>query len=74
MKKLKTLLVLLLTTISLGTVAQIQKVNTEKSTIHWLGKKIGGQHDGYINIKSGSIELKNNNLYAGEFNIDMKSI
>jgi len=74
MKKLKTLLVLLLTAISLGTVAQIQKVNTEKSTIHWLGKKIGGQHDGYINIKSGSIELKNNNLYAGEFNIDMNSI
>ena len=65
---------LLLTAISLGTVAQIQKVNTEKSTIHWLGKKIGGQHDGYINIKSGSIELKNNNLYAGEFNIDMNSI
>ena len=51
MKKLKTLLVLLLTAISLGTVAQIQKVNTEKSTIHWLGKKIGGQHDGILILK-----------------------
>ena len=74
MKKLKTLFVLILTTISLGYIAQVQKVNTEKSSVHWLGKKIVGQHDGCIKIKSGSLELKNNDLSAGEFYIDMNSI
>jgi polyisoprenoid-binding protein YceI len=74
MKKTNYLLVLMLTTISFGLVAQVQKVNTEKSTVHWLGKKIGGQHEGYIKVKNGSIELKNNNIDAGEFTIDMNSI
>ena len=74
MKKINYLLVLILTTISFGIVAQVQKVNTEKSTVHWLGKKIGGQHEGQIKVKNGSIELKNNNIDAGEFTIDMNSI
>ena len=74
MQKINYLLALMLTAISFGLSAQVQKVNTEKSTVHWLGKKIGGQHEGYIKVKSGSIELKNNNIAAGEFTIDMNSI
>ena len=54
--------------------AQTSKVNTEQSTIGWIGKKIGGQHEGSINVKSGSIELKRNNIIAGNFTIDMSTI
>ena len=25
-------------------------VDTEQSTVHWTGKKIGGQHNGAINV------------------------
>ncbi|MDD2564853.1 MAG: YceI family protein [Salinivirgaceae bacterium] len=54
--------------------AQKSDVNTKESTIEWLGKKIGGQHNGNIQIKSGSIELKNEIIVAGNFIIDMTTI
>ena len=34
-------------------VAQEYTVNTEKSKIHWIGKKVTGEHDGYIQLKQG---------------------
>jgi len=54
--------------------AQKAEVNTDKSNIEWLGKKIGGQHNGNIDIKSGYLELNNNAIVAGEFVIDMTTI
>ncbi|MFT4533856.1 MAG: polyisoprenoid-binding protein YceI [Saprospiraceae bacterium] len=74
MKKVSYLLVLVLTVSSFGLFGQSQKVNTEKSTISWLGKKIGGQHEGLINLKSGSIEEKEGKIVSGSFVIDMTSI
>lgn len=59
---------------SLGSFAQTQKVNTERSTINWLGKKIGGQHEGTIDLKSGSLEMKKGMIASGSFVIDMNSI
>lgn len=54
--------------------AQTMKVNTEKSSIEWQGKKIGGKHEGYIQLKSGSFEWKNDRIVAGNFEVDMNSI
>ena len=54
--------------------AQKADVNTEKSNVEWLGKKIGGQHEGNIQIKSGSLELKGDKIAAGNFVVDMTSI
>jgi len=54
--------------------AQKVEVNTKKSNVEWLGKKIGGQHEGNIQIKSGSFELKNDKIVAGNFVLDMTSI
>ena len=54
--------------------SQTSKVNVEKSKVHWLGKKITGQHDGFIKISSGSIEFKEGNITNGEFVMDMNSI
>lgn len=54
--------------------AQKVEVNTEKSNIEWLGKKVGGQHDGYIQLKSGSLELQGDKIVAGHFVVDMTSI
>ena len=58
----------------MGVFAQAKKVNTEKSTVNWLGKKIGGQHEGYIKLKSGVLEEKNGKIVSGTFVIDMTSI
>jgi len=68
------ILVILLATFSIGVFAQTQKINTKKSSIEWTGKKIGGQHQGFIQITKGSLSLKNDQLIAGEFTIDMNSI
>lgn len=54
--------------------AQTMEVNAEKSSIEWLGSKIGGKHEGYIQLKSGSFELDGEQIMAGRFVVDMTSI
>lgn len=53
---------------------KVVSVNTQKSVVEWIGRKIVGQHNGTINIKEGSLITKNNLLAGGSFVIDMKSI
>ncbi len=50
------------------------KINTEKSTISWVGKKITGQHSGTIGIKSGELVIHHGELEGGSFVIDMSSL
>jgi polyisoprenoid-binding protein YceI len=54
--------------------AQKVEVNTEKSTVKWHGEKIGGEHEGFIQIKSGHLEMKNDKIVDGTIVIDMNSI
>ena len=54
--------------------AQTLEVNVEKSNIEWHGKKIGGKHDGFIQLKSGSFELSGDQIVAGSFVVDMTTI
>ncbi|NOQ25898.1 MAG: YceI family protein [Bacteroidales bacterium] len=72
MKKIKILLAVLL--ISFTAVAQEFSVNTSKSELKWTGKKVTGEHWGFIKLKDGSITLKNDKTLAGVFHIDMNSI
>jgi len=55
-------------------IAQKVNVDTKTSTVNWIGEKIGGQHEGLISIKSGSLNLANDQIKSGEFTIDMNSI
>lgn len=54
--------------------AQKAEINTEKSSVEWLGKKIGGKHSGNIQLKSGYLELKEGEIVAGNFVVDMTSL
>ena len=54
--------------------ATAQKINTETSSIEWIGKKITGQHSGTIALQSGELEMKDGALAGGNFVIDMTSI
>ncbi len=49
-------------------------VDTKSSKIHWLAKKVTGQHEGTINLASGSLVANGMKVTGGEFVIDMKSI
>jgi polyisoprenoid-binding protein YceI len=74
MKTIK--LVLALALMVFGTVlyGQTMEVDTEKSSLEWEGKKIGGKHDGFIQLKSGSFEMEGEQIMAGNFVVDMTSI
>ena len=50
------------------------EVNTTSSSVKWTGKKIGRQHEGNIQLKSGALELENDKIVAGNFVVDMTSI
>lgn len=54
--------------------AQNFKAETNTSKIEWVGKKVTGQHNGEVKLKSGDFTLKDGNITSGNFVIDMKSI
>ncbi|MBP6386244.1 MAG: YceI family protein [Pseudarcicella sp.] len=50
-------------------------VDVASSKIHWLAKKIAGQHEGNISLKNGSLAISpKGKLVGGSFTIDMNSI
>ena len=54
--------------------AETYALDTSKTTIEWVGKKIGGEHKGTIKTQSGSLTVQGDIITAGEVVIDMNSI
>lgn len=50
------------------------KVNSEKSLVEWIGRKVTGAHNGTIGVKEGSFKFEDGKLSAGKFVIDTRSI
>ena len=74
MKNFKTIAMALLIAVSTIATAQTKKVDSSKSTIHWLAKKVTGQHEGTVNLKDGSLVFKGAKLNGGNFTVDMTSL
>ena len=72
MKKLSILIAVLL--IGFTVAAQKLDVNTSKSQLKWTGKKVTGEHWGFISLEDGSFVLKDGKIASGTFNIDMTSL
>lgn len=53
---------------------KILTVDINQSVIHWKGTKVGGAHDGTLNLKSGYLTLNGEEVVSGSFIIDMNSI
>jgi len=49
-------------------------VDTEKSSLDWLCKKVGGQHNGTVKLNEGSLLFDGNTLKGGTFSVNMTSI
>jgi polyisoprenoid-binding protein YceI len=49
-------------------------VDVASSTLGWTGTKVTGKHFGKIGIQSGTISVEKNEIKAGSFVIDMKTI
>lgn len=75
MKNLKTIAIALVAVFTTATVsAQNKKINTETSTIGWVGKKVTGAHTGTVNFKSGTLVFDGKKLKGGELEVNMTSI
>jgi polyisoprenoid-binding protein YceI len=60
--------------LSVDTTSQSFVIDTSKSIIKWVGKKVTGKHDGKIKIKSGELKTKGKTISGGSVVIDMASI
>lgn len=49
-------------------------VDTQASSIAWVGKKVTGQHNGTIAVKEGTLTIVDGKLTGGSFTVDMTSI
>lgn len=54
--------------------AKTLNVDTEASTISWVGTKPTGQHEGMMKIKDGQLMVEGETLVGGKFTLDMVSI
>ncbi|WP_136479853.1 YceI family protein [Cognatitamlana onchidii] len=54
--------------------ADVYNANTAASIIEWKGSKPTGSHHGTISIKNGALEINDDRIVGGAFNIDMHSI
>jgi len=68
------LVAVLLIAVSAATFAQKKEVIKNESEVKWTGKKIGGAHNGAIELKSGYFEFNNDQIVGGEVVIDMNTI
>jgi polyisoprenoid-binding protein YceI len=50
------------------------KLNPKKSTLQWVGKGVGKQHNGTVAYGSGTMVVDTKQIKSGFFYIDMKSI
>lgn len=50
------------------------KIDANKSTIEWVGKKVTGAHNGTIDIADGELSFSDGKLTGGRFIIDTASI
>ena len=75
MKTLKSLAIFALAlSLSTSVFAGSQKVDTAKSSVKWLAKKVTGQHTGTIGIKEGNLVVEKDKITSGKVVIDMNSI
>ena len=50
------------------------EIDTKASKVHWTGKKVTGEHTGYLSVGKGTVMLENNSVVGAQLNIDMTSI
>jgi polyisoprenoid-binding protein YceI len=75
MKTIKSLgLLVLALTLTTAVFAASQKVDVAKSSVKWLGKKVGGEHSGTIALKEGALEVNGGKVTGGKVVIDMNTI
>jgi len=71
---MKGLIAIALLTSSLSFAAVTNYKVDSTSSVKWLGKKIGGQHEGNVKVKGGTLAFDGKELKTGTVEVDMTSI
>ena len=50
------------------------EIDTKASKVYWTGKKVTGEHTGYVAIDKGKVWVEKNNVTGAEINMDLNSI
>lgn len=50
------------------------RVNSESSTVKWIGSKVTSSHEGNVSIAKGALSIDHGTLVGGQFAINMNSI
>jgi polyisoprenoid-binding protein YceI len=74
MKKLFFLLPLLAILAMSATVSTNYNVDTQSSSIVWMGYKVTGKHTGTVKVQRGNLTIDNGVLTAGSFAVDLNTI
>lgn len=53
---------------------QTYNVVAEQSEVNWVGRKVGGEHTGNIELQNGELVVANDQLVGGTLVIDMNTI
>lgn len=64
----------LVAALAMQVLAADYKLDKSNSNVKWNGKKVTGEHYGTIDLKSGSLEVEDNKIKSGTFQMDMTSI
>lgn len=71
---LKTLTLALGLLVALPEADDTFKVSVADSKVNWKAYKVGGQHEGFVTIQSGSFTTDGDKLTGGSFVLDMSTI
>jgi len=67
-------MITLVAALAVQVLAADYKIDKSNSTIKWNGKKVTGEHYGTIDLKSGNLEVVDNKIKSGTFQMDMTTI
>ncbi len=65
---------LALVSFSTGSHTTTYNVDSSKSSMQWVGKKVGGQHAGTVSIANGTVGINHGNPVGANIVIDMTSL
>jgi len=74
MKNIKYIILSLILFGSVNLTAQSQHITSEKASIKWTANKVGGSHNGTIDLKEGHLIWDHDQITSGKFVVDMQSI
>tara|TARA_A100001015_G_C14907309_1_gene678889 strand:- start:658 stop:888 length:231 start_codon:yes stop_codon:yes gene_type:complete len=66
-KKMITLSLILISFATAWSQSTIIKIEANESNIHWMAKKVTGEHEGNINLIDGSLEMDGDMISGGSF-------